>query len=216
MLLARNASVNGFAYMARFAHERWFYVDLRRRPFSPQPISQTSFAIFVAEATTYVPKLKVLSTKQPKQLRVYLIHNLAKIIHITLKIHSITLYHQHPTFILFKDKLLIPFIQIPQVVYLHGLLILSTSFLYLSDQRWHTLAQINHQIRQLHHPFHMLKELHICLIITLAQVATLVIIGHEHVHTLKDTSVLHDRVLHLFYAKHIFESLFQEIRLHAE
>ena len=113
MLLARNASVNGFAYMARFAHERWFYVDLRRRPFSPQPISQTSFAIFVAEATTYVPKLKVLSTKKSKKLRIYLIHNLAKILHIALKIQSVTFYHQHPTLVLIKDKLLIPLIQIP-------------------------------------------------------------------------------------------------------
>ena len=113
MLLARNASVNGFAYMARFAHERWFYVDLRRRPFSPQPISQTSFAIFVAKATTYVPKLKVLRTKQAKQLRIYLIDYLTKILRIALEIHPIALDHQHPTLVLIKYKLLIPIIQIP-------------------------------------------------------------------------------------------------------
>ena len=93
MLLARNASVNGFAYMARFAHERWFYVDLHRRPFSPQPISQTSFAIFVAKATTYVPKLEVLGTKQAKQLRIYLIDYLTKILRIALEIHPIALDH---------------------------------------------------------------------------------------------------------------------------
>ena len=60
----------------------------------------------------FVPKLKVLSTKKSKQLRIYFIYYLAKILWVTLKIHSVALYYQHPTLVLLKDKLLISFIQI--------------------------------------------------------------------------------------------------------
>ena len=60
----------------------------------------------------FVPQLKVFSTKQSKQLCIYLIHYRTKILHISLKIHPITLNHQHSTLVLIIDKILITLVQI--------------------------------------------------------------------------------------------------------
>ena len=58
----------------------------------------------------FVPKLKVLRTKKSKQLRIYLIDYLAKVLWVALKIHPVAFDHQHPTLVLIEDKILVSLI----------------------------------------------------------------------------------------------------------
>ena len=85
MLLACSASVLcGYAALALFAASRY----------SNQQRANGTYNITTPKAYNgFAPKLKVFGAKKPKQLRIYRIHNLAKVFHIVLKIHPIALYH---------------------------------------------------------------------------------------------------------------------------
>ena len=111
MLLACSASVLcGYAALFWFAALRY---SNEQRAKGTHHITTPKAYNVQGTYNGFAPKLKVFGSKKPKQLRVYLIHDLAKILHITLKIHPIAFYHQHPTLVLLKDKLLVSLIQIP-------------------------------------------------------------------------------------------------------
>ena len=105
MLLACSASVLcGYTALVLFAASRY----------SNQQRANGTYNITTPKAYNvqrtyngFAPKLKVFGAKKPKQLRIYRIHNLAKVFHIVLKIHPIALYHQHSTFVLIIDKILV-------------------------------------------------------------------------------------------------------------
>ena len=91
MLLACSASVLcGYAALFWFAALRY---SNEQRANGTYNITTPKAYNVQRTHNDFVPKLKVFSTKQSKQLCIYPIHNLAKILRITLKVHSVTFYH---------------------------------------------------------------------------------------------------------------------------
>ena len=106
MLLACSASVLcGYAALFWFAALR--YSNEQR---ANGTYNITTPKACNAQRAYNVPKLKVLRTKKSKQLRIYFVYYLAKVLWVALKIHPVAFDHQHPTLVLIEDKILVSLI----------------------------------------------------------------------------------------------------------
>ena len=154
--------------------------------------------------------------EEAEELRVNLVDDSAEVLGVLLKIHLVALDDQHPTLVLMEDEVLVTLVEVFQVIELHALLVVATTLLNLRDERRHGFAEVDHQVRELHHPLHVLEQLHVRLIVAVAEVAAAVVVRYEHVHALEDTPVLNDGVRRGVDHHHVLEALLEEVCLQAE
>ena len=93
------------------------------------------------------------------------------------------------------------------------MLVITSPLLNLRHEMRNGRTKINQQIGKAHHRHHKRENLHIGIIIPLAQIPHLPVVLHENMYSLKNGSVLNHDIIGLGYLQQILEPLRQEISL---
>ena len=160
--------------------------------------------------------IPIIFAKESEELGIDLIDDFSEIRRVVLEIQVVGLDDQHASLVMVVDKIFVLVVEVLEVIDLHRLLIIPTSFLDLGDQRRHRFTEVDHEVRHLHLRFHEVEEFHEGLKIPWGEVSALVIIADEDIDALEDRAVLYDRMRGLLDSDHVLVALLEEIGLEAE
>ena len=132
------------------------------------------------------------------------------------EIKIIDLHGEHLARVVLIDELIVEPIEILQVVQLHLLLVVASSFLDVFHQMRDGGLQIYHEVGHAHDSHHRFKQFHIAIEITVIKVAHRMIVDGEDIDSLKNAPVLDDGFFRVGDVKQVPETLLKEINLQRE
>ena len=77
-------------------------------------------------------------------------------------------------------------------------------------------TQINKEIRSLYQRHHQTEQIHVRIVVTVSEIPHRLVVGHENINTLENSSVLNYNILGISDFQDILKPLGQEINLQIE
>lgn len=151
--------------------------------------------------------------EEPEEIGVDAVDDASQVGLAVEEVEVVNFHGEHLSRIVVIDELIVEPVEILQIFQLYLLFVVAPPFLNVLHQMRDGRPQVNHQVGHSHHGHHRLKQFHIALEVAVVEIAHLVVVDGEDIDTLKDASVLYDRLFRPCDVEQVFEALLEEIDL---
>ncbi len=149
--------------------------------------------------------------EQPKELCVDFIGYELEVGGVMLEVEFIGVDDEYFSFVFIEYEIVVPLIESCQVVELHGLFVIASSFLNLCYECGYRFAQVYHEVGIWSERHHKVEEFHIGVVISVGEVSHVVVVLDEDIYSLEDRAVLYDCFVCFSDLEYIFEAFLKEI-----